>query len=169
MKRRIISFILAICLCAGLVPVFAPASEAAGFDPTGWVWPVKAVNAPANASNRDLYCKTMYRAYYSDHNAIDITDYTGYNYAVRAAKSGTVSIVYSGCGNYSGASNSGSSCSSATCYPTKNGSYHSNKHTYAGKTFCNWGFGNGVVINHDNGVDSSEYAHMASVTVSAGQ
>ena len=162
MKRRIISFLLALCLVIGLIPASAPQAEAAGFDTTGWVWPVKAVNAPAGASNRNLYCKTMYRAYYNTHQAIDITDYTGYNYAIRAAKSGTVRTVYSGCKNYSGAS-TGASCKSAGCTP--NAGYW----TYEGTAFCNNGFGNGVVINHDNGVDSSEYAHMASVTVSPGQ
>ena len=169
MKCRLLALLVAACLCIGLAPNFIPQALAADFDTSGWVWPVKAVDAPTNASNQDLYCKTMYRAYYTDHQAIDITDYTGYTYAVRAAKSGTVAIVYSGCVNYSGAGSGGVSCAVKGCYPTKNGSYHSNTITYDGKTFCNYGFGNGVVIDHNGGVDRSEYAHMSSVVVSPGQ
>ena len=120
------SFLLALLLALVMLlsafmsgmPVQASAAE---FDVSGWLWPVKATNAPSNATEKAIYCKNMARAYYDGHEALDISDYTGYTYAIRAAKSGTIETVYTGCGNWNGAAYGGSSCSSATCNPKKNG------------------------------------------------
>jgi hypothetical protein len=162
MQKRLLSLVLALVYCFSLLPLLATKAHAADFDTTGWIWPVKATNAPSSASNRDLYCKTMYRAYYDGHQAIDITDYTGYTYAIRASKSGKVATVFSGCKNNNGAATS-TSCYSTGCNPN-DGYWYS-----GGVAYCNDGFGNGVIIEHDNGVDKSYYAHMTNVVVTQGQ
>ena len=158
MRYKMHSLVLAVCLLVGL----SVQVQAADFDTSGWIWPAKAVDAPADASNRDLYCKIMYRGYYTGHEAIDLTDYTGFNYAVRAAKAGYVETVFSGCKNNDGAKY-GASCYSTGCTP--NDGYYPIDGVY----YCNDGFGNGVIIDHSMSRDKSYYAHMSSVVVSVGQ
>lgn len=91
------------------------------------------------------------------HDGLDIV--AGSAVPICATMSGTVQIVYSGCANTAGYSNS---CS--TNCARRNLWYYEG----TGTTTCNWGYGNGVVINHGNGY-YSHYAHMESVNVSVGQ
>ena len=100
-----------------------------------------------------------YTAGPTGHQAIDITAAGG---NIVATKSGVVQRVYTGCGNNDGYAPGGRSCSSSTCSCQ-------NLWSLSGKQFCNWGYGNGVIIKHTDGSGYSMYAHLASVTVSEGQ
>lgn len=91
------------------------------------------------------------------HDGLDIV--AGGAVPICATMSGTVQIVYSGCANTTGYYNS---CST-NCARRNLWTY-----PYTGTTTCNWGYGNGVVINHGNGY-YSHYAHMEGVNVSVGQ
>lgn len=91
------------------------------------------------------------------HDGLDIV--AGSAVPICATMSGTVQIVYSGCANTSGYYNS---CST-NCARRNLWTY-----PYTGTTTCNWGYGNGVVINHGNGY-YSHYAHLENVNVSVGQ
>lgn len=107
--------------------------------------------------------KTLSRGYSSSHTGLDIVQ-KGDNISILATKSGTVIRVYSGCGNTNGAG-SGSGCSKSTC--VFNNPYKMD--SYGGKYFCNYGYGNGVIIKHSDGSGYSMYAHMSSVSVKTNQ
>ena len=84
------------------------------------------------------------------HHAIDIGIDTGNQ--ILATKSGTVFCKFTGCNNVDGA-NFG--CSLGIC------DLH-DPFYYNGKSYCNWGFGNGIVLQHDDGT-FSYYAHLISI------
>ena len=139
MKKRAIAFLLAVLLIT-LLTVSAAAAEAS------WLWPVESCTSitPGRDYNG------------TEHNGIDIPG--AYGAAIRASKSGTVDTVYSGCKNHNAYSAGGQTCTSVGCTPNVN--------TYNG--ICNDGYGNGVIINHGDGT-YSQYAHMSSTAVTAGQ
>lgn len=112
-----------------------------------YLWPV-----PAGTS--------MSRGYSSSHKGLDIT--SGGN--VVATKSGTVEYVYSGCINTDAASTK-INCQNKGCNPNTGNFWYSSEY---GVSTCNHGFGNGVVLRHDDGT-YSEYAHLSSVNVQKGQ
>ena len=142
--KKSISIILALCLCfTAVIPLTLQAAAAENY-----LWPV-----PSGTS--------VSQNYSSGHTALDITGAGG---NIVATKSGTVIAVYSGCHNYSGAASSKSGCTSSSCSPNC-GLYYNSSY---GKSFCNWGYGNGVIIQHADGSGYSMYAHMDSVSVSSG-
>lgn len=118
-----------------------------------WLWPVPYT------TNISQY----YTGAYADggHSGIDISDTGVSGKAVVASKSGTVSAIYSGCSNVSGKSTR-VSCSSQT------GCSCNNTSVIDGVTYCNYGLGNAVYINHGDGT-YSQYVHLTSYTVSLGQ
>ena len=136
-------------------------SAEAKADSDVWRW-------PADSSNRVL--TQGFGAYDSGkfHGGIDINgpDSNKTN-NVYPTKPGTVIMVYTGCNSRSVASTKNNN----TCSKTGNNPCHPNTGNF--KTYkvgskkyaaCNFGFGNGVVIDHHDGTYSS-YAHMREVYV----
>lgn len=99
----------------------------------GYVWPTPGVS-------------TISQKYSNAHKALDIAAPIGTT--IIATKSGTVVSKYTGCNSVS----KGSYCANS-CNPN-HGLYTSN-----GRAYCNNGFGNGLIIHHDDGT-WAEYAHM---------
>ena len=118
-----------------------------------WLWPVPYT------TNITQYYTGSYSS--GKHSGLDISSAGISGKSVVASKSGTVSAVFSGCANESGKS-TGVSCSSSigcSCNHTS---------TIGGITYCNYGLGNAVYINHGDGT-YSQYVHLESFTVSLGQ
>lgn len=116
-----------------------------------WLWPVSS-------------SKSVTQQYTSSHHGLDITG--SYGCGIAASKSGTVYYVYTGCKNVNGYNKSGTKCiNKSGCSPNAGINKNTSNQSYG---FCNYGYGNGVVINHGDGTFSM-YAHMASVSVSKGQ
>lgn len=114
-----------------------------------WLWPVSSSTSVS-------------QKYTSSHPALDITG--SYDCSIVASKSGTVYYVYGGCKNVNG--KAGTKCiNKSVCSPNAGINTNTNNQSYG---FCNYGYGNGVVINHGDGTFSM-YAHMASVSVTKGQ
>lgn len=115
-----------------------------------WIWPVPA----------SLTISQPYKP--NEHGGIDIGNCNGCE--VRAAKAGTVITVYTGCTNYNGLGIR--TCIENGCQPHKNNSKELNINEYT-NGYCNYGFGNGVIIDHGDGTKSA-YGHMRdSIQVSA--
>lgn len=70
--------------------------------------------------------------------------------------------VYTGCVNKNAAGSGNKDCAAAGCSP------NCGKYTKNGKKICNWGYGNGVVLQHADGSGYSMYAHMNTVSVRKG-
>lgn len=167
MKKRYIFLMVNIVLLLCLIVVSV---SAASYDDLGWLWPVEQSTQ-------------MYRPYYAEHTAIDISPPSEFNstqandVVISASRAGTVQTVYDGCTMWNGYVKDHSSCS-----PTKStisGTTAGNKYLFVEKdktsgnvTFsnriCNDGFGKGVIIDHGDGTTSC-YAHMNSVSVKPGQ
>ena len=145
MKKQIISTLLVFCMVLGVLFTITTTASAA----ESYLWPV-----PAG--------KTLSRGYGGGHLGLDIIS-GGDGTNIVATKSGTVVIVYTGCGNYNGGSDGapGKSCSTSTCT-------YQNIWTHNGQRYCNWGYGNGLILKHSDGSGYSMYGHMSSVNVSAG-
>lgn len=133
--------LLALCLAALFASVTALAAES-------YMWPVPASNRVTQA----------YKG--SSHTGIDIGGSTGDT--IVATKSGTVLYVYTGCVNKNAAGSGNKDCAAAGCSP------NCGKYTKNGKKICNWGYGNGVVLQHADGSGYSMYAHMNTVSVRKG-
>ena len=148
-KRRVGFFILM------LVSLFVVSAQARTFRnltdsrKNGWYWPVPNWYHLSRGYNTG-----------NGHAGLDIDASAGSE--VRATKAGTVVTVYSGCTNTNG--NSNPCTSKGGCSPKKNGGAHSNYYNGC----CNWGYGNGIILEHGDGT-FSYYAHMKDVTVSYGQ
>ena len=157
MKKRW-ARVLSGCLTLVMALLFLAAHSPSAYAEEPWLWPVES-------------CKTVTlgRGYSSKHKGIDIPG--EYGATIRAAKSGTVEIVYGGCINHN-AYATGISCTEAGCTPTINGAPNKTASMKASNEIeievCNNGFGNGIIIKHEDGTYSS-YAHMSSTCVSAGQ
>lgn len=144
-EKKVLIGAFVLCMVVSMLPAIILTAHAAD----AYLWPV-----PAG--------KTLSRGYSSGHTALDITS-GGVGTSVVATKSGTVVITYTGCGNFN-AWGTGRSCSTATC-AFRNSWYDQ----YDSKmTFCNWGYGNGVIIRHSDGSGYSMYAHMSRIDVSQG-
>ena len=116
---------------------------------SGWLWPVDP---------QYRVCSQPYKGP-SSHAAIDIVVSET---TVRATKAGTVISTFEGCNNQF--INSGLDCGNAgVCNPTDGMWTDSN-----GRTWCNYGYGNGIVIGHEDGT-YSQYAHLQLVYVEPGQ
>lgn len=140
-KRYFRLALLALCLAALFASVTALAA-----DP--YQWPV-----PSSINVMQRYKGTS-------HSGIDIGGTTGSK--VVATKSGTVTYMYTGCVNKNAAGSGNRDCTAAGCTPNCK-TYNKN-----GKQICNWGYGNGVIIQHADGSGYSMYAHMDSVSVRKG-
>ena len=119
----------------------------------------------AYESKESSYCypirqtATTGRGFTSGHSGVDLSVAKGT--AIYSAKAGTVVKVYSGCKNYSGAGN-GTDCKAKGC---SSGSFtYMNGSGYKAGYYCNGGFGNGVVVQNDDG-KFCYYAHMNSISV----
>ena len=122
----------------------------------GSMIPVSAVESylwPTANKNR------ISQYYRSGHTALDIAGSGN----VVATKSGTVEYLYTGCTNFSGAKK-GVGCSASTCSPNADFYYSSYYKLY----FCNYAYGNGVIIRHSDGSGISLYGHMSEIRVKVG-
>ena len=146
MKRRILSFVLAIVMLGSLLPSFATIASAytEGYDGMG---PVKITGGRRDFKWPVPGYHNLQSCFYDqrDHYAIDISANQGDS--VIASYAGTVVATYSGC-------------------------THNYSKTY---TCCNDGYGNYVVLKHTykkmNGSTItlySRYSHLTSVKVSVG-
>lgn len=125
-----------------MITTFSAANES-------WLWPVST-------------SRSVTQGYTSSHPALDISG--SYGCSIAATKSGTVYYVYEGCKNVDG--KKGTMCKDkSVCSPNAGINTNTSNQSYG---FCNYGYGNGVVINHGDGTFSM-YAHMASVSVTKGQ
>jgi len=105
----------------------------------GYVWPTPTVSTISQGYNS------------SNHPAIDIAAPNESN--IIATKSGTVYAYYSGCKNYN-ALRVGTCSARRICSPNVN--YWNG--------YCNDGFGNGLIIKHNDGT-WAEYAHLSPDTI----
>lgn len=143
MRNRKIVWIGLVSL---LIVCFFPSAYAT--DRTGWLWPVAS-------------CYSLSRGYNTEgteikvHKGIDIAASSGAE--VRAAKGGTVVTVYSGCKNYNAGKDGVTKCKFAGKCDPSDGYWEK----YNGNGTCNWGYGNGVIIKHNDDT-YSYYAHMRS-------
>lgn len=114
-----------------------------------WLWPYPGTG-PANLS----------RGWQSNHKGIDIVKAGNPHHYVIATKSGRVERAYHGCVNHSGANPADyRPCAAAGC-PAVN--------LHAGYPFCNYDYGNGVILRHAEQA-YSHYAHFEEIFVSEGQ
>lgn len=150
--RKLLGKIVTLALAlAVLLPCLS--IRALAFDNSGWYWPVPD----------SLY---MSRGYFDAHQAIDIISTRGVNETIVSARAGTVIAVYEGCSKWNGYNQEHVDCNPVIHLTT--GDLWGKK-WYNGKTYvCNHGIGNGIIIDHGNGV-LTEYSHMASTNVSVGQ
>ncbi|MDR3765633.1 MAG: S-layer homology domain-containing protein [Butyricicoccus sp.] len=141
--RKFTARLILVSGCLTLLFSMAPALAAGSYQ-----WPVPA-------------SKTVTQAYKAgSHTGIDIGGAQGSQ--VVATKAGTVVYVYTGCVNQNAAKSGNKDCAAAGCSPNC-GTY-----TKSGKKICNWGYGNGVIIQHADGSGYSMYAHMKTVSVRKG-
>ncbi len=137
--KKYLSVVLALTLVLS-IPVFAKPVTAAE---AKWLWPV-----PDSIS--------VYQKYGGNHDGIDII--ANSNVPILASKSGTVVRYFFGCnnhnGHYEGCSSKGSCSPNAGYYAPLNGT-------------CNYGYGNGLVIDHGDGT-FSQYAHLSTLNVQNG-
>lgn len=117
-----------------------------------WMWPVETYEGYNVERHKDGAIYT----------ALDL--FASNNRTMIAAKSGTVIEVYSGCNNHSGIDN-GKCMDRNICSPNFGVVRDTTIKTYG---YCNFGFGNGIVVRADDGTYYS-YAHMNSVSVSKNQ
>ena len=147
---KLLSVFLAVILLLSAFPVSASAGGVVAtlteVQKTGWRWPV--------ASNR----REISRGCNSFHDGLDIR----VNFEpVFAAKDGTVIRVFKGCENHNGLTK-GTPCSTlGICSPTEGAA------GWRFNGYCNNDFGNGVVIQHNDGT-VTQYAHMSRVDVNEG-
>ena len=162
--RRVLSLLV---LLAMMLPLM-PSPPAYAMSTTGWLWPVDKKH---NAINRGYY----YVSKEDHHYGIDIDVSIGKT--VKASKAGKVIKTYTGCVSRSVASTGNKrTCPTTlpdgrTCKPNCDFKSYTIK-TKTGaiiKSYkaCNYGYGNGVVIRHNDG-SISMYAHMSEVFVEEG-
>ena len=146
---------VSLCVTAVLLILSFMSVSVFAFDNSGWYWPVPD----------SLY---MSRGYSDGHNGLDIISTRDVNEKVVAARAGTVIAVYEGCNKWNGYGQNHGGCN-PVAHLTTGDKWGIRKYQSDGGTdVCNYGIGNGVVIDHGGGV-WTEYAHMASVNVSVGQ
>ena len=157
-SRRALAIILTIAIMVSVLSIARIGVNAAGDD---WLWPVEtSMRMSRGYYNRTLFYDSNGEPYYDTHQAIDITPGSESSTPVLASRAGRVITVFSGCKNWDGAK-TGEGCDVVGCPNT-------NYLTYNGNKFCNYGVGQGVVIEHNDGYVSL-YGHMESVSVSVGQ
>ena len=146
-NKKILSLVLAILMIFSMVSVVVTAAY--GNTVSSYNYPIrKIVDTGRGFSSGN-----------NGHKAVDFTAAKGT--AVYASKSGTVAVVYSGCKNYNGAG-TGTDCKEKGC----SSSVKTYMSSYGGY-FCNYGYGNGVIVKNDDGKYTS-YAHLNSVNVKKG-
>ena len=136
--KRSFSIVLVVSFVLSMLIFAQPVSAAEA----KWLWPV-----PASRSISQRY---------GGHDGLDIT--ADSNVPIVASKSGTVVRYFVGCNNYNGyyegCSSKGGCSPNAGYYAPLNGT-------------CNYGYGNGLVIDHGDGT-FSQYAHLSSLNVQNG-
>lgn len=137
--KKIICAVFALVLAFGAT---IPVSAAESY-----LWPT------ANQNRISQY-------YRSGHTALDIAGSGN----VVATKSGKVEYLYTGCTNFNGAKK-GVGCTSSTCSPNA-GFYYS---SYYNTNFCNYAYGNGIIIRHSDGSGISLYGHLSEIYVKVGE
>lgn len=163
-RRRLVVLLVTVAMLFASMDFTVLASETKGIERTvakdemittfsvaneSWLWPVSSSTSVS-------------QKYTSSHPALDITG--SYGCSITASKSGTIYYVYEGCKNVNG--KAGINCKAkSVCSPNAGINTNTNNQSYG---FCNYGYGNGVVINHGDGTFSM-YAHMASISVTKGQ
>lgn len=148
--KKVIALVLVLIMCFGVMPMTDLGIKAdAAYENTAssYNYPIRKIVDTGRGFSS------------SGHKAVDFTAAKGT--AVYASKSGTVAVVYSGCKNYSGAG-SGTDCKEKGC----TSSVKTYMSSYGGY-FCNYGYGNGVIVKNDDGKYCS-YAHLNSVNVKKG-
>ena len=124
-----------VCILVAVV-LLGSVQPALGYE--RYMWPTPSADVP-------------YGGYSATHRGLDIAVpmYT----RVLATKSGTVEMIFNGCHNSSGSDSEGVSCEwRGICTPNYDGYWNGG---------CNNGFGNGIVLRHDDG-EYSVYAHLFS-------
>ena len=168
--KKFLSFLVAIVFCLCLEYQSADAATMPDEKNNGWLWPV-------------LSSRHISRGYNdSGHQGLDITGSSGCE--VRASKDGEVVSVFKGCHNVNGAGNrlscearnakidAGLMPGEVKCEyhnPWKLSYKRSDWETAYTGYYCNYGYGNGVIIYHEDTDSYSRYAHMKSLTVEVGQ
>ena len=133
MKTVILRVTTLLCTVLMVMTAIVPYSVSAAAAKEDYYWPVP----------ESTYVSQKYAG---AHIGIDIgRGKTGTEIA--ATKSGWVSIVYTGCSNWDGKDTDVKCKDAGTCSPTHN--YTKNGSTTAG--YCNFGYGNGVIIEHADG------------------
>lgn len=156
--KQIIAALLAAVMIFGSAPLsgflgtedlFRVEAEAAGYE---YQYPVRQ-----QASNTQWYRPhRILNGKLKPHEGVDLSFSSGTD--VFSIGDGVVAMVYSGCVN-SNSATTGIDCKEAGCDPT---------HGMTSKKFCNNAYGNGVVIDHQNG-KFSHYAHLSEVNVTLNQ
>ncbi len=144
--KRTLAVLLTLLMLISAVPLGVMNAGAA----TTYLWPV--VNGTANSHVYKCTCNTHKGKHYGQ----DIGG-APYGQAILSPTDGKITKVYSGCRGQSNLSK-GQSCSSKTCTPN-NGFYPFKD--YNGLSFCNGGFGNGVIVQNTSTGYSFSVAHLA--------
>ncbi|MBR5869780.1 MAG: peptidoglycan DD-metalloendopeptidase family protein, partial [Clostridia bacterium] len=147
MKTVLTKITTLLCAVLMVMTAIVPISVTAAEAEEDYYWPVPS----------SRYVSQKYK---SGHIGIDIGNGKA-GTEIAATKSGTVCIIYTGCNNWNGKTTKVKCKDAGKCTPNHSYTGRSTATTYK---YCNNGYGNGVIIRHDDG-SYSMYAHMDKVYV----
>ena len=113
----------------------------------GWIWPVPA-------------SKTMSRGFGYGHRGIDIISTNNANETIVAARGGTVAAVYEGCSQWNGYGKDHSGCNPVAHLESGDRWGIRYYQDDGGTDVFNYGFGNGVVIDHGKVVEIGNHESL---------